>query len=188
MSTLFFRILAGISPFLVAFLEDKFNTSFLISLSVTFKNLMYYTLLWFLNVPNIFTSSSRWLILFALRCMCLAIFLKYPHSATMTVFERYKYIVKKLYIEETVRIIFAGGNYTDKFAQGPRKRKRSTNIYFKQQGGHQSQSTDFFVVENSRKVKDDKRNLPKQNFIEETVFYFFPYLKTPRSRKLLYLD
>ena len=31
MSTLFFRILLGISPILVAFLEDQFNISFLTS-------------------------------------------------------------------------------------------------------------------------------------------------------------
>ena len=36
MPILFFRILAGISPFLVAFLEDKFNISFAASVSVTF--------------------------------------------------------------------------------------------------------------------------------------------------------
>ena len=33
----FFRILAGISPFLVAFLVDKFSIPFLTSLSVTFE-------------------------------------------------------------------------------------------------------------------------------------------------------
>ena len=35
---LFFSILAGISPFLVAFLEDKFNISFVTSSSLTLLN------------------------------------------------------------------------------------------------------------------------------------------------------
>ena len=88
MSALLLRILTGISPFLVAFLEDKFNIFFLTSLSVTFEkfnvllkwkltNFILCTLLWFLNVSILFTSSSRWLILFALRFMCLVIFVKY---------------------------------------------------------------------------------------------------------------
>ena len=37
MSSLFLRLLAKISPFLVVFLEDKFNISFLTSLSETFE-------------------------------------------------------------------------------------------------------------------------------------------------------
>ena len=37
MSTIFLRILAEISPFLVAFLVDKCNISSLTSLSVTFE-------------------------------------------------------------------------------------------------------------------------------------------------------
>ena len=62
--------------------------SFLTLFSVTFEkfnvlqewklaNLILCTLLWFLNVSSIFTSSSRLLILFVLRFMYLVIFIKY---------------------------------------------------------------------------------------------------------------
>ena len=84
MSELFLRTLAGISPFLVAFMEDKFNISFLTLLPVTFKkfnvllewklaDLLLCKLLWFLNVSSIFSSYSHWLILFVFRFMCLVL-------------------------------------------------------------------------------------------------------------------
>ena len=53
---------------------EKFN----VFLEWHLINLILCTLLWFLKVSNMFTSSSRWLILFALRFMCLlVIFVKY---------------------------------------------------------------------------------------------------------------
>ena len=66
---LFFSILAGISPFLVAFLEDKFKISFLTSSSLTllnfkldlewnFANLILWTLSWFWKVSIILSGFA----------------------------------------------------------------------------------------------------------------------------------
>ena len=59
------------------------------------------------------------------------IIIKTHYSFNMEVFKRCKDIVDELHIkpmEKTVTIIL-GGNYTDKFAQELRRRKRSINIY-----------------------------------------------------------
>ena len=88
MQTLFLSILAGLSTFSVALLQYKFNIFSLnllpvtseklnVILGCTFGNLILCKISWLLNVSNIFTSPSQWLIFFVLGFMCLVVSVKY---------------------------------------------------------------------------------------------------------------
>ena len=85
---LFFSILAGISPFLVAFLEDKFKISFLTSSSLTllnfkldlewkFANFILWKILWFWKVSIILSRFALGSVLVCLSFNWVIMFVKW---------------------------------------------------------------------------------------------------------------